>query len=193
MTRWSLFLQTLSLLLHHFLGLYSTIIGVCWDQNRLRHCSSCFKANPVAKTGLYPKQYKPQLDERQSACAFCGSRKVDRWDHLIPIRENGETVPGNMVLACETCDDSKGRVSFKQWMRGGSAKSPKKRKVRDLEDRIQRLDAYMQAFGYVPIPLEKRLDPDELASLSRIRKDLTQLRDDVDTLIKSYRTRMGLG
>ena len=33
----------------------ATIIGVCWDQNRLRHCSSCFKANPVAKTGLYPK------------------------------------------------------------------------------------------------------------------------------------------
>ena len=32
----------------------ATIIGVCWDQNRLRHCSSCFKANPVAKTGLYP-------------------------------------------------------------------------------------------------------------------------------------------
>ena len=31
----------------------ATIIGVCWDQNRLRHCSSCFKANPVAKTGLY--------------------------------------------------------------------------------------------------------------------------------------------
>ena len=33
----------------------ATIIGVCWDQNRLRHCSSCFKANPVGKTGLYPK------------------------------------------------------------------------------------------------------------------------------------------
>ena len=33
----------------------ATIIGVCWDQNRLRHCSSCFKANPVAKTGLYPR------------------------------------------------------------------------------------------------------------------------------------------
>ena len=33
----------------------ATIIGVCWDQNRLRHYSSCFKANPVAKTGLYPR------------------------------------------------------------------------------------------------------------------------------------------
>ena len=36
----------------------ATIIGVCWDQNRLRHCSSCFKANPVAKTGLYPRNIR---------------------------------------------------------------------------------------------------------------------------------------
>ena len=42
----------------------ATIIGVCWDQNRLRHCSSCFKANPVAKTGLYPRIFDSLVKTR---------------------------------------------------------------------------------------------------------------------------------
>ena len=47
----------------------ATIIGVCWDQNKLRHCSSCFKANPVAKTGLYPRFIQSMvMRERPASC-----------------------------------------------------------------------------------------------------------------------------
>ena len=129
--------------------------------------------------------------ERQPACAFCGDSAVQRWDHLIPIREDGETVLGNMVLACQQCDDSKGRASFKEWMRGPSAKSPQSLRVHDVEGRIRRLEEYMQTFGYVPTPLEKRLNADELARLREMRLDLTRLRADVDNLIGSYQKRVG--
>ena len=48
-------------------------------------------------------------------CAFCGEANVKRWDHLIPVSLGGETVIGNMVLACGRCDDSKGQRPFEQW------------------------------------------------------------------------------
>ena len=147
-----------------------------------------FGREEMEKVKEWFRQYEPQ-----PACAFCGSSTVQRWDHLIPIRGNGETVLGNMVLACQPCDDSKGQASFKEWMRGTSAKSPETRGVHDVDGRIRRLEKYGQAFGYVPTVLEKRLNANELAKLSGIRDDLTRLRTDVDSLIESYKTRVGKG
>jgi 5-methylcytosine-specific restriction endonuclease McrA len=57
-------------------------------------------------------------DERMSAlqyfkevgvtgCIYCDREAPERWDHLIPIRDGGATVIGNMVPACQLCDDSK--------------------------------------------------------------------------------------
>ena len=54
----------------------ATIIGVCWDQNRLRHCSSCFKANPVAKTGLYPRFFIIEESRRGSQPYKISCKKV---------------------------------------------------------------------------------------------------------------------
>ena len=32
-----------------------------------------------------------------SQCVYCGSPDVRRWDHVVPVREGGETVLGNIV------------------------------------------------------------------------------------------------
>ncbi|MCH9052803.1 MAG: HNH endonuclease [Proteobacteria bacterium] len=147
-----------------------------------------FGREEMEKVKEWFSEYEPQ-----PACAFCGSSTVRRWDHLIPIRNNGETVLGNMVLACQPCDDSKGKRSFKEWMRGPPAKSPATRGVHDVDGRIRRLEEYLQAFGYVPTPLEKRLNANELDTLSDIRGGLDRLRTDVESFIEGYKTRVGKG
>lgn len=147
-----------------------------------------FARQEMVKVGEWFCKYEPQ-----PACAFCGSPTVPRWDHLVPISEGGETVLGNMVLACQPCDDSKGKSSFKEWMGGTAPKSPLKRGVLDVDERIRRLEEYMQEFRYVPTLLEKRLNADELARLSGIRGDLARLRSDVESFIRDYRARGGKG
>ena len=114
--------------------------------------------------------------ETQPCCAFCGRVYIRRWDHLIPIRNDGETVVGNMVLACQTCDDSKGKSPFLEWMTGTASKSPQTRNVAGVKERAGRLEAYMKAFHYSPIRLELRLNRNERARLSRIKTELEQLR-----------------
>lgn len=80
-------------------------------------------------------------------CVFCGSPDVRRWDHLVPVMAGGETVPGNMVPACQACDDSKGGTPYADWMRSSAPKSPTTRGIPDVEARIALLDAYVRHFG----------------------------------------------
>ena len=127
--------------------------------------------------------------EPQPCCAFCGSPQVHRWDHLNAIRKDGETVIGNLVLSCQRCDDSKGQRLFGDWIRSSASHAPKAHGTTDVEERAHRLEAYMKAFDYMPVPLEKRLNSAEQASLSRIKAELERLRQEVETLIGQYQER----
>jgi len=69
--------------------------------------------------------------------------------------------------------------------------SPKSRGVGDAEQRVERIKAYMQHFGYIPPSLEERLDEHEWERLTTIRSRLQELREDIDALIIDYRTRTG--
>ena len=126
---------------------------------------------------------------RPLECVFCGSGNVRRWDHLIPVGAGGDTVLGNMVLACSRCDDSKGRRPFDEWMRSDAPFSPASRSVPDLERRIARLKAYMVRFGYSPRRHEDRLTPDELSRFAGIRTQRRELRQGIDELIRLYQAR----
>lgn len=119
-------------------------------------------------------------------CAFCGSADVRRWDHLIPLGLGGDTVLGNMVLACGRCDDSKGQRPFEEWMLSDAPFSPTTRRVPDIRQRIARLKAYMLRFGYVPRELEKRLSAEELQRFAEIRAKQRQLRREIEDFIRSY-------
>ena len=128
-------------------------------------------------------------DGSQPACGFWGTIEIARWDHLVPIRNGGETVLGNMVLACQPCDDSKGTRSFKDWIIGTALKSPRTRQVSEIEQRVERLDSYMMAFQYVPRRLEERLTEAEQDSLHQLRSDLARLRKEVEDFIQKYQAR----
>jgi hypothetical protein len=120
-------------------------------------------------------------------CVYCGSPDVGRWDHLYPVAEGGDTVIGNMVPACPRRDDSKGQRPYRQWMLGDARYSPKTRGVPDLEARLARIDAYVAAHAYRPVPVEERLTPEEAAELARLREAMALLRRDLDALVGRYR------
>lgn len=124
-------------------------------------------------------------------CVFCGSREVRRWDHLVPINGGGETVLGNMVPACARCDDSKRHLPFEEWMISDARHSPKSRDVQGVDQRIARIKAYVQHFGYRVQPQPERLNEQERQRLSEIESMLQKLREEIDALIADYRGRTG--
>ena len=69
--------------------------------------------------------------EDPPTCVFCGDTPIRRWDHLTPVSKGGDTMLGNMVPACATCDDSKGGLPYDVWALGGAPNSPQTRSVRD--------------------------------------------------------------
>lgn len=122
-------------------------------------------------------------------CVFCGSPEVKRWDHLVAISKGGETVLGNMVPACARCDDSKRDVTFEEWVMSDAAGSPKSLGIKDIDQRVERIKAYIQYFGYIPRSLEERLDEHELERLITIRSRVQELKKDVEALIEGYRAK----
>ena len=111
-----------------------------------------------------------------------------RWDHLIPVNRGGETVLGNMVPACDRCDDSKRGLPFEEWMMSEAKWSLGSRGVRNVDQRVERIKVYMEHFGYTPRSLEARLGEHELQRLTTIRSRLQELRIDIEALIEEYRT-----
>ena len=122
-------------------------------------------------------------------CVYCGSPEIKRWDHLVAVKNGGETIIGNMVPACSKCDDSKRDIAFDVWMQSDYPNSPKSRGVENIQERIENIHAYMQHFEYKVRPLETRLKPDELAKLENIRKSIQQVRKECEDLIASFNMR----
>ena len=52
--------------------------------------------------------------DRDPECLYRGSVDVLPWDHVMPVTQGGDTVIGDMVLACAPCDDSKQDTDFEQ-------------------------------------------------------------------------------
>ena len=143
-----------------------------------------FGANEMAQVVNFFGKEPPE-------CVYCGSRDVRRWDHLVPITKGGDTVLGNMVLTCASCDDSKRDLSFEEWMMSESRLSPRSRGVLDLDRRIGHIRAYVLHFGYMPLPLENKLDQEELEQLKSIHNEINIVRHKFDALIAHHRARTG--
>jgi len=128
---------------------------------------------------------------REPGCALCGSREVRRWDHLVAINRGGETVVGNIVPSCATCDDSKRDLPYEEWMGHSAEGSPASRGVIDVAERLESIQCYVSHFGYKVHPLEQRLDERELDRLVVLQSRLSELRQEADALIRDYRIRTG--
>lgn len=124
-------------------------------------------------------------------CVYCGGPGTERWDHLVAVMQDGETVLGNMVPACAACDDSKGKTPFADWLQNPRTIQALGISLEDANRRISRLQQYMAEFGYCVRTLEDRLDEYEKQELQEIRADALCLRQRIETLIARFRSRTG--
>jgi len=49
-------------------------------------------------------------------CVYCGSQVDLTTEHLIPLSRGGENVSDNVVLACKSCNASKGEKGVFEWL-----------------------------------------------------------------------------
>lgn len=116
-------------------------------------------------------------------CIYCGSKVVERWDHLVPVSAGGGAIVGNMVPACQPCDDSKGGKDYLTWLAGSAKKNPARNRPALLAEITVKVDAYRQHFNYVaPADFREALNAEQLAQyeaflhlVSGFRTHLTQL------------------
>lgn len=106
-------------------------------------------------------------------CLYCGSDKPSRWDHLHAVSRGGDTIPGNLVPACQRCDDSKQDKGVEEWVRGKS----KHRPSLDALPRIQaETKAYQAHFSHEPKEFDVKLSDVQRAKYLRFRKEIDALR-----------------
>lgn len=120
-------------------------------------------------------------------CAFCGGENVTLWEHLVPVARGGETVLGNMVPACQPCNDSKHSRPFDEWLTARAQKNPDAPGAHDIAARIARLRAYAQQFGYVVTTPESRLDAERLLEVGELRRRAKELRADLEAFLSETR------
>jgi hypothetical protein len=117
-------------------------------------------------------------------CVFCGSEKVTLWEHLVPVARGGETVLGNMVPACQPCNDSKHSKPFDEWLTQRAERNPDAPGAQDVAARIARLRAYAQQFEYVVTTPESRLEAERLLQVEELRRRAKELRADVEAFLR---------
>lgn len=80
-----------------------------------------------------PKWYMEQLHEDFGGkCAYCGETATT-IDHITPVSKGGNSVPGNVVPACQSCNSSKRNKDLFSW----------------LEENEDRLNIQSAFFGYL--------------------------------------------
>ena len=55
--------------------------------------------------------------EIPNQCIYCGSTKELSYDHLISRNRNGPDIPDNVVMACKSCNSSKGDKGVYEWFK----------------------------------------------------------------------------
>ncbi|MEE9928554.1 HNH endonuclease signature motif containing protein [Microvirgula aerodenitrificans] len=114
------------------------------------------------------RDWKLILSEFNGTCAYCGepASAENRGivpDHLVAVTDFGELVPGNIVPACQTCNDSRGN---KPWRIFISNKFPV-----DANNRIRRIECYIEQHNYSPCSPETSLTPEELSKYNALLLD----------------------
>jgi len=127
-------------------------------------------------------------------CAFCGSAKAPRKDHLVAVFECGDFIRQNVVPACQECDDSKGRDGYHKWMR--NAISEKSLKVRckmtasEIEKRIKKIEQWQAGYQCVG---EKELFGDDYPKYLELLAKMDNLCEEAELIASRARARRSKG
>jgi len=106
-------------------------------------------------------------------CLYCKTENPSRWDHLHAVSRGGDTVPGNLVPACQRCDDSKQDKDVDEWVSGKSKHRPDSNSLARIQSEVK---AYQTQFSYEPREFDSKLTEEQRATYARFRKELESLR-----------------
>ncbi|PKO69052.1 MAG: hypothetical protein CVU22_06550 [Betaproteobacteria bacterium HGW-Betaproteobacteria-16] len=113
------------------------------------------------------------LSQGAFRCLYCGSENPSRWDHLHAVSRGGDTVPGNLVPACQRCDDSKQDKDLAEWVNGKAKHRPPLAALPRIEAEVRR---YQSHFEHEPRDFEAKLSIEDLAKYKRFRQEIEALR-----------------
>lgn len=135
------------------------------------------------------RDWNELLEEFHGCCAFCGegSTRENRGivpDHLIPATEHGELVLGNVVPACQRCNDSRGNGDWQSYITARFSDS--------ASERIAEIQAHLAANPYKPVHPEVILDADELAEYQDILMGWETLLGNAKDLYSKVKMRRGI-
>lgn len=126
-------------------------------------------------------------------CVYCGVFATD-WDHLRPLVK-GKRPTGflnearNLVPSCGPCNQSKSGAYWRDWMEGQAPGSPKTRGVKDVEDRIFRLEEFESWGKLEPFPIKEVVGDDRWtrywAALQEIEDKMKEAQTLADDIQKS--------
>ena len=105
-----------------------------------------------------------QMDPDNVSCAYCGAQTTE-WDHLRPLVAKQEPTGfiseiRNLVPSCGKCNQSKGNKYWKDWVTSDAKLSPKRLQVKDLQQRITRLEEYERWGNVTAIDLRSMVPSD---------------------------------
>ena len=106
-------------------------------------------------------------------CIYCLADSPSRWDHLHAVSRGGDTVPGNLVPACQRCDDSKQDKDIDEWVSGKSKHRPDANSLARIQSEVK---AYQDYFSYEPREFDAKLTESQRATYARFRKEIESLR-----------------
>lgn len=141
----------------------------------------------VAPIQTMPKaDWDALLGEFHGCCAFCGdgATRQNRGivpDHLIPVTDYGELVLGNVVPACQTCNDSRGNSDWRQFI---ESRSPN-----EAPHRVARIEEHLARNPYDAIQPPEVLDAEELEQYESVLADWEELLESAKDLYEKVKER----
>ena len=129
-------------------------------------------------------------------CAYCGA-EYSEWDHFRPLVENKRPTGyvseiHNLVPACGKCNQSKGNKKWKEWIYSDAKLSPKSRGIKNLDEKVKRLEEYERKYSPIIIDFEKMVGSklwsehwNNHIQLIALMKDCQKTSDDIKNRIIS--------
>ncbi len=91
-----------------------------------------------------------EQDENNLRCSYCGDASTE-WDHLNPLIDKKKPTGyiseiANLVPACGKCNQSKGNKDWETWINSDAKLSPRTRRVKDIDKRIELINKFQSYF-----------------------------------------------
>ncbi len=141
------------------------------------------------------------IDENNITCAYCGDGAT-QWDHFKPLINNSEptgyiTEISNLVPCCSICNSSKGKTDWKIWIKGSAPKSPTRRNIVKLEDKIMCLENFEKKINKncVQLDFQSVIDKKDwdayISSRKKLEDTIKEIQPLADKIQEKLNTYMG--